>query len=148
MSGEYLFPSPEWASEFCKRLRENQKYRDSAKKWEGSILFSTINLPREVREVLGRDSVGFLLVLWHGDCRGYKWFDDVSEGEAEADYVLEANYDVWLKVIKGELDPIKALITKKIRIKKGSITTIMRFTLAAINMVKTAQQVPTKTYQS
>jgi putative sterol carrier protein len=141
---EYIFPSREWAEEFCRRLNESKAYRDSAKKWEGSILFSAVNLPDEVKKIHGRDSAGFLLDLWHGECRGMEWFDDVSEGEAKADYVLEATYDDWIKVIEGKVNPVAALVTKKIKVKKGSIATIMRFTLASINMVKAAQEVPTK----
>jgi len=139
---EYLFPSKEWAEEFCRKLNESKSYRDSAKKWEGSILFSAVNLPDKIKELYGRDSVGFVLDLWHGECRGSKWFEDVSE--AEADYILEAAYDDWIKVIEGKISPVAALVTKKIRVKKGSIATIMRFTLASINMVKVAQEVPTK----
>jgi putative sterol carrier protein len=142
MSEGYLFPSEDWAREFCKKLNENEKYRSSAKKWEGSILFVVSDLPQTLRDVYGdKDTVGFLLDLWHGECRGLKWFDDVTEGEG--DYILEATYEDWVKIVDGKLDPIQALITKKMKIRKGSIATILRFTLAAINMVKTAQQVPT-----
>ena len=143
MDEEFLFPSKEWAEEFCKKLNENKKYRDSAKKWEGSIFFVVTMMPGNIKSLYSnRDSVGFILDLWHGECRGMEWYEDIDKGDA--DYILEATYDDWIRIINGKLDPIKALITKKMKIKKGSIATIMRFTLAAINMVKTAQQVPTK----
>ena len=139
--GGYVFPSEEWAREFCSKLNENPKYHDSAKRWEGSILFVVTDLPDDLKELHGgRDSVGFLLDLWHGECRGMQWFSDLDK--ADGDYILEATYEDWVQIVSGKLDPIKALITKKMKIKKGSIATIMRFTLAAINMVKTAQQVP------
>jgi len=138
---EYIFPSEEWAREFCKKLNENPKYSDAAKRWEGSILFIVTNLPENLKKLHGgNESVGFLLDLWHGECRGMTWFGDLSK--ADGDYIIEATYDDWVQIVTGNLDPIKALITKKMRIKKGSIATIMRFTLAAVNMVKTAQQVP------
>ena len=142
MSEAYIFPSKEWAEEFCKKLNENKKYGDSAKKWEGSILFVASSLPEHImKKYNGRNKVAFLLDLWHGQCRGSTWYEEVDENIG--DYVLDASYENWIKITEGKLDPVKAMITKKMKVKKGSIATIMRFTLAAINMVKTAQQVAT-----
>lgn len=36
------------------------------------------------------------------------------------------------------------MVSRRMKVEKGSIATIMRFTLATINMVKTAQKVPIK----
>lgn len=141
MSG-FEFPSKEWAEEFCKKLNENEKYRSSAKRWEGSIMFKVSTLPPDLSEKFKGQSPAFVLDLWHGECRGYTWYDDASQGDA--DYILSASYEDWIKIIEGKLDPIKAMVSRKMKVEKGSIATIMRFTLAAINMVKTAQQVPIK----
>jgi len=139
---EFEFPSREWAEEFCKKLNENEKYRSSARKWEGSIMFKVSAMPQELSQKYMGKLPGFILDLWHGECRGVTWYDDAASGEA--DYILSASYDDWIKIIEGKLDPIKAMVSRRMKVEKGSIATIMRFTLAAINMVKTAQQVPIK----
>lgn len=143
MGEKFIFPSEKWMSAFCSALNENEKYASAAKKWEGSILFVVTNLPDKIAEIYGgRTKLGFVLDLWHGECRGAKWFDDPDS--AEADYVIEAKYDDWKKIIEGKLSPIPALTTRKLKIVKGSLGTIMRFASASLEMVKSAQRVPTK----
>lgn len=140
MSVEYLFPSKEWVLEFCKKLNESEEYRRSAKKWEGDIVFMITNLPERLRELFG-DVVAFKLNLWHGECRGWEWVENPEE--AKADYVISGKYPDWLRIIRGELQPIPALITGKLKVK-GNLAVIMRFATAAIAMVKAAQNVPSK----
>ncbi len=136
----FLFPSKEWAEEFCRKLNENQDYRNAAKTWEGSIMFLATNLPPRVAEKYGRDRAGFVLDLFHGECRGSQWAEDPDK--AEADYILEATYEDWKRVISGQLGPIPALMSRKLKVKKGSLATLIRYSAAALAMVKTAQTVP------
>jgi putative sterol carrier protein len=143
MSEGYDFPSKEWAEAFCKELNKNEKYGRAAKTWEGDILFVVTDLPEEISSKFGgRKTLAFKLDLWHGECRGMEWYEDPET--AEAAYVLEAKFDDWIKIIEGKLGPIPAMTARKLKVKKGSLATIMRYTMAALEMVKTAQQVPIK----
>ena len=139
----FIFPSKEWAEEFCRKLNSNEKYRSSAKTWEGSIAFIVRNLPVEVADRLGikTESIGFVLDLYHGECRGVSWFGDLSRVDAE--YFLEATYDIWLKVIRGSISPIAGLVSRRLKVTKGSMAKLMRYTSAALAMVSAAQDVPT-----
>ncbi len=140
MSQGLLFPSKEWAEEFCKKLNENPDYRNAARTWEGSIMFLATDLPPSIAEKYGRSMAGFVLDLYHGECRGSQWAENPEE--AEADYILEATYENWKKVISGQLGPIPALMSRKLQVKKGSLAVLIRYSAAALAMVKTAQKVP------
>jgi putative sterol carrier protein len=42
------------------------------------------------------------------------------------------------------VDPVGAILSRKIRVKKGSFLTLVQFSSAAIKMTNTAMKVPTK----
>ena len=126
------FPSREWAEEYCRRLNESEQYRRSAKGWVWPILFL-------VREP-GGSKKGFVLRLENGRCLGVEWLDE-PRGD-EAPYVLEATREDWLDVISGKVNPVMAIVRRKIVLARGDIGTVMRFPMAALEMVRAAQRVP------
>ncbi len=121
------FPSREFAEALCKGLNESGEYKRYARGWRWPILFKVEGGP------------GFILDLHEGECRGVKWFDDASQ--ATADYVLSAPRDVWLSVIHGDLHPIRAILSRKIKLEKGSYTTLARYSMAATEIVRVARSV-------
>jgi len=143
MSEAFIFPSKEWAGKFCKVLNESVEYRNAAKTWEGAILFVCTNLPDNIKQLYdGRDKVGFALDLYHGECRGVTW--TLNPETLNTPYVIEATYDDWVKILTGKLGPVPAMMSRKLRVTKGSLATILRYATASIAMVKAAQKVPTK----
>ncbi len=125
------FPSREWAEAYCEELNKSERYARSARGWVWPILFV-------VRSEGGRQ--GFVLKLNNGRCEGVEWYDDASQ--ADAPYILEASLSDWLDVISGKVNPIAAIMRRKLVLAKGSYSTIMRYPMAALEMVKAAQRVP------
>ncbi|PSO03243.1 hypothetical protein B9Q10_00550, partial [Candidatus Marsarchaeota G2 archaeon ECH_B_SAG-E12] len=65
----------------------------------------------------------------------------VSEKEAaKIPYKLTASYNVWLKVLKQELEPYQALVTGKINLR-GDLPRITRFSDAALMIVRAMAKV-------
>ncbi|MCE4625800.1 MAG: SCP2 sterol-binding domain-containing protein [Desulfurococcales archaeon] len=126
------FPSKEWAEAYCRELNSSPGYRRSGKGWLWPILF-VVKYPD------GRKQ-GFILKLENGECKGVEWYDDASK--ADAPYVLEATLDDWLDVISGKVNPLMAIMRRKLVLAKGNYSTLMRFPVAALEMVKAAQRVP------
>ena len=124
------FPSREWAEEFCRELNRSESYRRSAKGWVWPILFLVRN----------GEPKGFILKLNNGVCEGVEWVEDPSK--ADAPFVLEATLSDWLDIIQGKTNPLAAIMRRKLVLAKGSYSTIMRFPVAALEMVKAAQRVP------
>ncbi|BAN90700.1 SCP2 sterol-binding domain-containing protein [Aeropyrum camini] len=122
------FPSREWAEEFCKALDSSEKYRSAARGWKHPILFKISDM-----------GPGFILDLKDGRCLGVEWFDDASR--ADAPVIISGKLSDWLDVINGKVNPLTALLSRRLRIEKGDLSLILRYSAAAIAMVSVAQSV-------
>ena len=133
------FPSPEWAEKYCEALNNNEKYEKAGKGWVWPILFLVEDLPEDSKAQYPGQP-GFVLYLENGKCKKVEWYDDASN--ADAPYVLSAKYKAWLDIIEGKLNPLTAIVRRKLKLVKGDYGTVMRYPIAALEMVKSAQQVP------
>ncbi len=124
------FPSREWAEEYCRVLASSEGYRRAARGWKWPILF-------KVKTAEGVK--GFILYLEDGDCKGVEWFEDA--GEADAPFILSATLEDWLDVISGRVNPLTAIMRRKLVLEKGEYSKILRYPIAALEMVRAAQTV-------
>ncbi len=132
---ERVFPSEEWIEKYVQELNANDAYEDAAKTWEGDFIFQ-IDPDGEVVE----KTIRFYLDLWHGKCREGR----MAGSDDDAEYVYAGPYGNWKKLIKGEIDPIKGLMSRKFKLSKGDMGKVMRATKAAAELVTTASNIPTK----
>ncbi|MEN8240483.1 MAG: SCP2 sterol-binding domain-containing protein [Chloroflexota bacterium] len=130
-----IFPSQEWLENLETHLNTNEKYEKIAKKWEGDIAFDI-----KADGALENDLVVYL-DLWHGKCRGAKFIN--ADEENEAAFILSAPFSNFVRVLKGELDPIQAMLTRKLAIK-GSMAYMMRNIPTVLEFVRCAQFVTDK----
>jgi putative sterol carrier protein len=112
-----IFATQEWLDEIAKLLNDDPAYAEGAKDWEGDFLY--IIEPDEVEPNPGY----YYIDLYHGKCRKAVILKDPSEVKAE--FELSATYSVWKKILSGELDGNKAMMTRKMKLK-GNITKVMR----------------------
>ncbi|BDB98753.1 SCP2 sterol-binding domain-containing protein [Saccharolobus caldissimus] len=142
---EFIYPSKEWANEWCRRLNESKEYNDAGKGWVSPILFVVTDLPPQVSESLGlkgTSSLAMKLYLNNGQCQGVEFFTDLSK--ADAPYILEATYENWKGVITGKLQVVSALLSGTIKLKKGSLFDLARYTTASVIMAKISTEINTK----
>jgi putative sterol carrier protein len=132
------FPSPEWAAEFKSQLDASAGYRAAGAGWtHGPVALvikadPAIGLP---------DDVGMWLDLERGVCREARV---VSRADADrAPFCITGEYGRWKSVIRKELDPIKAMMQKKLELK-GQMTTIVKYVNASKELVECATRVPTR----
>ncbi len=125
MSGP-RFPSREWAEEYCRLLDSSERYRNSGRGWRHPILFKIAGGP------------GFLLYLENGRCKGVEWYDDASG--VDAPFILSGSLEDWIDVIKGKVNPLTAIVRRKLKVEKGDISLILRYSIAALEMVNVAQK--------
>lgn len=140
MSTGALFPSKEWTESYARAINDTEEYQESGKGWQWDIAFVITELPQSVQSVIRRDSVTFVLELRDGRCNSVRWVE--KQEDIKAPFTVSAKYSTWLKVVKGELGPTQAMLTGQLKVK-GDISKILRYSAAAVAMVKAAQKVPT-----
>ena len=142
--------SQEWLELYEVALNKNEDYEKAASWWTGDFVFivrASGNLDNDVFAFIG---------LKHGKCTGVKVvsgegeFEVVGEGESATsadklgvEFTYEANYDSWIKILKGELDPIRGLLSGQAKIQ-GNMAKVLKATDAAKELVKTAGEIDTE----
>lgn len=127
------FPSAEWASAYREALNASEAYQDAARAWEGDILL----LVRPADPTA--PAPGVHLALAHGTCSAATYHADAREVSSE--FVYEGSPESWERLMRREVDPVKAILDGTFRIR-GNLAKAMRFTRAAKELVETAAQVP------
>ncbi|KXH74119.1 MAG: hypothetical protein AM326_10105 [Candidatus Thorarchaeota archaeon SMTZ-45] len=145
------FGTQEWAELVIEAINSNKAYAKAADWWEGDFIFQIDpfgGLDHQIRVWVG---------LYHGKCTGAQVLKEDEEyrllekGEKasgqpfEAEFVYSARIDVWEKILRKELDPIRALLSGQSKIQ-GDMPKILRATEAAKELVASAATIETEFY--
>ncbi len=150
------FATDEWAEQYAKALNENEEYRAAAGPkgfppdgWEGDYIFviePSGNLDHKIEMWIG---------LYHGDCTGTKILkkedkyqlikpgEKAPEGVIGVEFIYSATYDNWEKILKKELDAVKALLKGQAKLQ-GDMAKVLKATKAAKEMVNTSANIDTQ----
>ena len=137
----YIFLTPEWCAAYETLVQNDERYKQVARNWEGSVVlvFQADEVSR-----MGGDLFVYL-DLWHGECR---WLKPVPEAKGrEGDYVLEAEYGRWERIVKGELNVVKELATRQLKLVPFDFKKAVKLAAAsqaAIRLVELAGKVETR----
>ena len=104
--------------------------------------FGPVALLTRVDPTIGLpEAIGMWLEIDRGNCTAVRV---VPGAEAEkAPFCITGDYARWKSVLRKELDPLKAMMQKKLELK-GQMTTIVKYVNASKELVECATQVPTK----
>ena len=130
-----VFPSIEWLKEFENKLNSDEHYAQVARNWEGDMYFVI-----EPEGNLKAQTVMYL-DLWHGKCRGTQIVADIAQHNPA--FTLKAGYINFARVLKGELDPMQAMLTRKLDVK-GNMAVMMRNVPTVLDFVRCAREVTTE----
>lgn len=133
----FEFPREGWFRALAERIGESEAYRLSAHDWEGDIAFVIEADPE--RGV--SDDVWGYLDLWHGACRSGSVV--TQERGEQAEFIISATYRRWKDVVRGDLDPVRAMMQGKLRVR-GDLPKILRYVQAAHELVAVCGTVPTR----
>jgi putative sterol carrier protein len=127
-----VFPSTEWLQALEVKLNSDARYAEIAKKWEGDLVI--------VIEPEGnlKEQHIYYIDLWHGKCRGVAELKDVSEKDAV--FVLTATYENIKRIMTGKLDPMQAMMTRKLSVK-GNLAVMMRSVPTVLDFVRCAREI-------
>ena len=127
------FPSNEWTQVFKDQLNANPTYAEVAKNWEGDICFQ-IEWPD------GQPPALLYMDLWHGQCR--EAFQVTADRAINPAFRLAAPLGNFIKILRGELDPMQAMVTGKLKVQ-GNMVMLMRNIPTVLEFVRTAKQIET-----
>jgi putative sterol carrier protein len=133
----YKFPSSEWLQALEEKINTDQQYAHIARNWEGDLLFVI-----EKDETLQKET-RFYLDLWHGKCRKALILSHDQDLEEKPTFTLSAPRKNFVRVLVGELDPLQAMLTRKLKVK-GNMSYMMRNMPVVLDFVRCAKEVPTK----
>jgi putative sterol carrier protein len=129
----HLFPSQVWIEAVGDQLNQDADYARIAHAWEGDL--SIVMQPSGAL----KEQTTLYWDLWHGKCREARILP-LGE-EISAGFVLTATFDVVSHVLNGTLDPVQALMTRKLHVQ-GNLAYMMRNIPTVIAFVRTARSVP------
>jgi putative sterol carrier protein len=133
----YLFPSEEYVQAVMDVLNHDEQYGEIARNWEGDILFVI-----EPDEGVENTDLPMTLYfdLWHGKCREVRVIDPEVGEVPDAAFTLTAPQMNYLKVLRGELDPMQAMITRRLKVE-GSMAYMLRNVPTVLNFVRCCSSV-------
>lgn len=125
--------SSEWIVALGNALRNSDAYRQQAQTWEGSILLVLVETSTPQDRAVWLD-------LWHGDCRDAR---EATPADFDtADYILAADWQQWQQLLHKKIEPLMAVMRGKLKLNKGSMTTLARYANAAKELVNAAASIP------
>jgi putative sterol carrier protein len=130
-----VFLTQTWMDTLLQKLNHDARYAQIASKWEGDMAF-LIEPTGDLTQPLY-----FYLNLWHGTCREAKIVPSLEGMSAE--FTLSATYEDINKILTGKLDPMQALMTRKLRVQ-GSMAYMMRNVPTVLDFVRVAREVTTE----
>ena len=129
------FATAEWMDQLKTELNNSEGYRDAAKTWEGDFYWVVSGMPGASGDV-------YLYVdLWHGQCRDA--FVAADPAAKKPEFVIEATYPIWRKVVDKKLDPIQGMVTRQLKLK-GNMLKVMKAPKAATELVHAATLIDTE----
>lgn len=128
------FPSQEWVDTLVDILNGDTRYAEIARKWEGDVLFIVRpDSPDPDGKIPGPSHL--YLDLWHGKCRSGSFYPSGAADVPRATFVFTALLHHLAQILKGELDPMQAMLTRKLQVT-GNMAYILRNVPVVLDFVR------------
>ncbi len=130
--------SDEWAAAFRSEINKSEGYRKAGKGWQWKVGLVVEGEPDKNFP----QPVGVVMDLYEGEARDVKVG---SADEAQAcEFVISAPYSRWKEVALKQLDPTRGMLQGKLKLKKGNLATVVRYTKASQEMTECTTRVATE----
>jgi len=130
----FTYPSLAWIRELERICNADPEFKDAVSDFVGKMV-----LHIEADEKLGKD-VSLFIDVGDGRIKESAEYASVQD-RPDADYILSAKYAVWKEVIAGRLEPLRAIMTRKMKLVKGSQMKILKYVKFTLRMMTNAMTV-------
>ena len=127
------FGSMEYMEEVKRRSNADEEYQRLAQDESDSYLMI----------VKAEPDKGIPETLTIGYAADHGAITEVWIGERKTDFVLQGRYGVWVRILTGNLDPNKAMMMRKLKVK-GNLLQLLRTADATIRWLQVLQTIPTE----
>lgn len=135
MNDAIPFATDAWIKRLGDECNKSRAYREAAKHWEGDLFF--------IVEPEGNlhEPVYMYIDLYHGHCR--RAFVPKDYTTLNPEFTIRGPVSAWKEIADRKLDPVKALLTRKLAVK-GNMAKIMRNVRAANALIDCSTQFETR----
>lgn len=126
------FGSEEYLEEVRRRSNADEEYQELAKDESDAYLMVI-----EAEPHMGIPETATL-----GYAAEHGTITEVWIGERETDFTLRGRYGVWVRILTGDLDPNKAMMMRKLKVK-GNLLQLLRTADATLRWLAVLQTIPT-----
>ncbi len=126
------YPSDEWIKELSRICNEDPEFKTVAGKFSGKFIF-------QVEPEEGKlDQTALLSVrVEHGTTSEARALSSLDECP-DADYVVTGKYSVWKNVVQGKQEPLRAIMTRKLKLVKGKQLNLLKEVKLALKIMNTS----------
>ena len=128
------FATDAWIKALMAEVNQSEAYAKAAKTWEGDFYF-IVDKGAGVPE-----DVYMYMDLWHGKCR--EAYLVANSGEKSPAFSMNAPVAIWQQVFEKKIDPIRGLMSGKLKLK-GNMMKVIKAPKAAIELVECCTKIDT-----
>jgi len=126
-----------WADAFREAINGDAGYRAAGAGWTWPLAL----VLEPVAEYGFPEGAAVQLELSRGTCERATAL--AAAAAVTATFALRGAYPAWKAIVRGELDPVGAVMTRRLTLASGSLTTLMMHTRTAKALVACARRVDT-----
>lgn len=127
--------SEEWASALKEEVNKSEEYRMASLTWEDDFCFIVTKGGPIIEDIC------VYVDLWHGECREATKISD--PGVKSPAFEVSAPLEIWKKVINKELNPIKGIMTRQLKLQ-GNMLKVLKNPKSAVELVQCVTRIETE----
>ena len=130
-----LYPSDAWIKELQGICNADPEFRELSAHFTGKFIFQIEAEPGVLEKPV------FLFCQPEGG-EVKEALEIASPDERpDAEYIITGKYPVWKKVVQGKQEPLRALMTRKLKLIKGKQLKLLKEVKLALKLINSCTQV-------
>jgi putative sterol carrier protein len=130
----FPYPSLAWIKELQRICNTDPEFKDAAGDFSGKMMFHI-----EADDKLPKD-VCLFIDVGEGQVKEAAEYATMKDRD-DTDYIMSAKYTQWKDVINGQLEPLRAIMTRKMKLVKGSQLKILKYVKFTLKMMANSMAV-------
>jgi putative sterol carrier protein len=129
------YPSDEWIKELQKVCNQDPEFKDACANFSGKLVF-------QIEAEPGRLDRTAYLFCWpdHGEFREAMALSSPEE-RPDVEYIIAGKYSNWKEIVRGRQEPLRALMSRRVKLVKGSQLKLLKQVKFALRMMHNSTQI-------